>query len=103
MVAGVQEPGEDDLRAATVWARLPPPLCSRMIEPVLVLRMMLEMMAVTPGRDQSRGSTDQSRGSTDQSRGSTDQSSGVIPACLHCPRAVVQSELVSFTKQAAGS
>ena len=96
MVAGVQEPGEDDLRAATVWARLPPPLCSRMIEPVLVLRMMLEMMAVTPGRDQSRGSTD-------QSRGSTDQSSGVIPACLHCPRAVVQSELVSFTKQAAGS
>ena len=67
-----------------------------MIEPVLVLRMMLEMMAVTPGRDQSRGSTD-------QSRGSTDQSSGVIPACLHCPRAVVQSELVSFTKQAAGS
>jgi hypothetical protein len=89
VVAGVQEPGEDDLRAATVWARLPPPSCSRMIEPVLVLRMMLETMAVTPGRDQSRGSTD--------------QSSGVIPACLHCPRAVVQSELVSFTKQAAGS
>src|SRR5580692_10774528 len=60
------------LRAATVWARLPPPSCSRMIEPVCVLRMMLVTMEGTPGRDQSRGSTD--------------QPSGVIPVLAHWAR-----------------
>src|ERR1700722_18364896 len=49
-------------RAATVWARLPPPSCSRMIEPACVLRMMLVTIEGTPGRDQSRGSTDQPSG-----------------------------------------
>jgi transketolase len=49
-------------RAATVSERLPPPSCSRMIEPPRVSRMMSRTMDFTPGRAQSLGSTDQSIG-----------------------------------------
>ena len=48
--------------AATVSDLSPPPSCSRMIDPVLVFRMMLPTISLTPGRAQSRGSTDQSSG-----------------------------------------